>query len=170
MFLLLLQLKASPQNSGSPQNLFCGERSSRQKKQRIAKVAIRVKQCRTATLAFVKGFEPPTPALGGRCSIQLSYTNLLRYYTALCSCSQPIAKNCSKPCAVAFFSTAPIILYLFGNRFSNRFLLSNQILSSSFSTGFYDFAVHWWRNSLGVVPYCFLNCLLKYDTLLNPTW
>lgn len=111
-----------------------------------------------------------THTLGGRCSIQLSYTNLLRYYTALCSCSQPIAKNCSKPCAVAFFSTAPIILYLFGNRFSNRFLLSNQILSSSFSTGFYDFAVHWWRNSLGVVPYCFLNCLLKYDTLLNPTW
>ena len=29
--------------------------------------------CRGSRLVSQKGFEPPTPALGGRCSVQLSY-------------------------------------------------------------------------------------------------
>ena len=32
-------------------------------------------------LVYRRGFEPPTPALGGRCSIQLSYQDLLQHYS-----------------------------------------------------------------------------------------
>lgn len=31
-------------------------------------------------VAFEKGFEPPTPALGGRCSVLLSYSNKSRFF------------------------------------------------------------------------------------------
>lgn len=34
-------------------------------------------------LARQKGFEPPTPALGGRCSVQLSYWRVCNFYSFL---------------------------------------------------------------------------------------
>ena len=33
--------------------------------------------------AFPRGFEPPTPRLGGECSIQLSYENMYKVFTTM---------------------------------------------------------------------------------------